>query len=317
MRKLAMVFTTAQARDAGYSQKQIRHRVQSAAWTTLRRGIYCTRETWSRAETDTVLMHRLRTGAAILAVESLTWACHSSARRLFDLPGLGGDPDWVELATLPDQKVTRGRKHQGINLMPTGVPEHHRCRQLGVPCLTAPRTVVDSARSHDPADGLITADAALHRGLTGPDEIKHVLDDCAGWPGITIARHTLGHASAQRESPLESRSFAFFIEEGLPLPECQIDVFTSAGILIGRVDFLWRAHRVVGEADGKVKYVEEFADGKAKDERLWRQRLRHDDLDDHDYEVVRWTHRDVTTKRANTRDRILRAFDRAARRFDL
>jgi Transcriptional regulator, AbiEi antitoxin len=313
MGKLAMVFTAAQARAAGYSTKQIRHRVDSGAWVTIRRGVYCTRDRWSRAGTDATLMHRLRSAAAILAVEPASWACHSTARRLFGLPHLAEDPAWVELATPPDREVTRGRKHDGINLMPAAVPDHHRCRQLGIPCLTAARTVVDTARSHDLADGLVIADAALHQQLVISGEIDGVLDDCAGWPGITAARRTLRHVGHERESPLESRSFAFFVEEGLPLPECQVDIFTAAGIFVGRVDFLWRAQRVVGEADGKVKYIDAGSPG-ANDE-LWRQRLRQDDLDDSGYEVVRWTNGDVSRHRKQTRERILRAFDRARRRF--
>jgi hypothetical protein len=56
------------------------------------------------------------------------------------------------------------------------------------------------------------------------------------------------------ESVLESISRVAFHEQGLPPPVLQAWV-GDAGEVIGRVDFLWRAYRTIGEADGAIKYA--------------------------------------------------------------
>jgi very-short-patch-repair endonuclease len=46
-----------------------------------------------------------------------------------------------------------------------------------------------------------------------------------------------------------------FHDHGLPPPDLQAWVGDEDNI-IGRADFLWRAYRTVGEADGSVKYAD-------------------------------------------------------------
>jgi hypothetical protein len=319
---LPLVFTAATARRAGFSDAQIRHRRANGHWITLRRGIYCEREAWRKCSHDPHFAHLVAVAAATLAVHRDSWACHSTARRIHRLPRLDSDPPldraddgaFVQLAVLPDRVVKGGRKHQGVDLMPAAVPLEHRDVHRGVPVLTVARTVVDTARLHDFASGLITADAALRLSLVQEAELTSAARACGGWPGIVSARRVVQFSSGRRESPLESRSFAFFVEHDIPLPECQVDVVDAGGRLLGRADFYWRALRLVGEADGKVKYVEGL-DGPPLEERLWRERLRHDRLEDAGESVVRWTHGDLTQRPRATRERILRAMRRAAERI--
>ncbi len=56
------------------------------------------------------------------------------------------------------------------------------------------------------------------------------------------------------ESVLESISRVAFHEHGLPPPELQVWVGDEDEIA-GRVDFLWREHRTIAEADGAIKYT--------------------------------------------------------------
>ncbi|HET7328570.1 MAG TPA: type IV toxin-antitoxin system AbiEi family antitoxin domain-containing protein [Nocardioidaceae bacterium] len=315
MRELPLLFTAEQARRFGFSEAQIRRRVAQRDWVPLRRGTYCTRATRHRMLSDTGLTELVRCTAAMLAVSTPAWASQASARRLYRLPTLAGDPSAVQLTVQPDRRFDRSRRLDGIDILPAHVPEQHRTAHRGLPLLSPARTVIDTARNRELADGLITADAALHVGLTDMQQLRDVVGDCSGWPGIVGSRRVVEHASTKRESPLESRSFAFFIEYDLPLPECQVDVYTQDGRFVGRVDFYWRHLRLVGEADGKVKYLKAFADGPPPEERLWRERLRHDELDDADHGVVRWTNGDLSIRPIATRDRFRRSFERAARRL--
>lgn len=61
-------------------------------------------------------------------------------------------------------------------------------------------------------------------------------------------------ADGRAENAFESISRLAFRTLGLPVPEPQVEVWVGSHRL-ARVDFLWREHLVVGEADGKKKYT--------------------------------------------------------------
>jgi len=71
------------------------------------------------------------------------------------------------------------------------------------------------------------------------------------------------------------------VELRLPMPQLQVNVSSADGF-IGRVDFDWSAYNTVGEADGRVKYLED---------ELWLEKLRQERLEDTGREVIRWTWR--------------------------
>ena len=75
---------------------------------------------------------------------------------------------------------------------------------------------------------------------------------------------------------------------------------------LARADFLWAQWRVIGEADGRMKYE--------TPEDLWREKLREDRLRELGYEVVRWTWDEIVNRPEVVVARILRAAERARRR---
>jgi very-short-patch-repair endonuclease len=103
------------------------------------------------------------------------------------------------------------------------------------------------------------------------------------------------------ESALESIVRGRLLLLGLPMPEPQVWVGDGAGT-IGRVDFLWRAQRLVGEADGRLKYTDDV---------LWREKLRQERLADAGFTVVRWTWAQAHAPDEQFRRRVLAALDRA------
>jgi very-short-patch-repair endonuclease len=62
-------------------------------------------------------------------------------------------------------------------------------------------------------------------------------------------------ADPRAESALESISRTAFHVLGLPAPELQAWIGHD-GEIVGRVDFLWREHRTIAEADGAIKYTQ-------------------------------------------------------------
>ena len=112
-------------------------------------------------------------------------------------------------------------------------------------------------------------------------------------------------SDARPESVLESLSRAAFHQAGLPPPDLQVRVGDDDEV-IGRVDFLWRRYRTIGEADGAFKY-QTPARARAQLERDARLRAAG-------YEVVHFTWPEITRVPAQVVDSIQVAFTRSAAR---
>lgn len=146
----------------------------------------------------------------------------------------------------------------------------------GLEVTDLPRTVVDVARTSRFAEGVMVADAAIEREVLRDDLLAELPP--AGHRGVRRARDVIAFADGRSGSPLESLSRVSILEAGLPAPDLQY-VFTDAE---GRmpVDFWWPSYGVVGEFDGKVKYLDErYRNGRTMEQVLldekWREaRLR-------------------------------------------
>lgn len=177
-----------------------------------------------------------------------------------------------------------------------------RATARGFPVTAPARTAVDIARRVPFREGLVVADAALRAG-TPRSRIGDVLRHQWTWPGIRHAGIAFHHASPLAESPLESVVRSRVIELRLPLPKLQVNVFGARG-WIARVDFDWDAYGVVGEADGRVKYL---------DEELWLEKLRQEALEDADRVVIRWTWSAAHVPDDEFASRLQRRLDRGLR----
>lgn len=173
----------------------------------------------------------------------------------------------------------------------------------GPVALTSPaRTVADVARRLDFAGAVVLADGALHAGLA-PGELTMAVHGVRTWPGGAQAQRVAAFADGRRESPSESLLCVVLTSHGLPLPEPQVEIADADGF-VGRVDFLFRAARVVIEVDGKVKYTDP--------EVLWREKRREDRLRELGYTVIRVTWAQLRSEPERTADRIRAALARAA-----
>ncbi|MDZ7911442.1 MAG: hypothetical protein U5O16_06340 [Rhodococcus sp. (in: high G+C Gram-positive bacteria)] len=84
--------------------------------------------------------------------------------------------------------------------------------------------------------------------------------------------------------------------------------------LVGRVDFLWREQRTVGEFDGRIKYGRLVPAGRSAEDVRWKEKLREDRLRDAGWQVARWTWSDLSTPSLVT-GRITAAFSRGPVRY--
>jgi len=229
----------------------------------------------------------------------LAVASHGSAALLHDLARLGRHSGRVRLTCDRDRGRYRRLDLDG-RLHVAGLPLEHVTTVHDLPVTTPARTVVDLSRVASVRSGVVVADSAMRLGTTS-HELRSVLDYCRRWPGRRRAQAVVDFASGLSESPLESVSRVVFAQEGLPTPELQASIVDGA-MFVARVDFRWG--RVIGEADGMVKYDSPLA--------LRREKVRQMALEDLGFEVVRWTWDEIWRTPAVVLGRLRRAFRRAA-----
>jgi hypothetical protein len=212
----------------------------------------------------------------------------------------------AHVVTVTQSHRIRGNRagYSGVRLYTADVPDEQVTRRFRVLCTTAARTVIDLARSATFTAGVVVADSALQKKKTTRAELESVLAHCNRWPGIVNARRVVEFSDGRSESVLESVARAAMHEHGLEPPELQVWVGAD-GVRIGRVDFLWREHRTIAEADGKGKYEER---GQAV-----RQLERDTRLRDAGFEVVHFTWAEIVYAPEQVIARIYAAFRRAER----
>jgi hypothetical protein len=309
------VFTRSEALAVGYSPAKVRWLLETGTWLRLGRGIYAVRHadrTGSMPrDLDEAEPHRW--AAAIVAARRRSnmpvWVAGRSARALYGLPERSrpGEPVRLICATADSRHHAR---NVGWVLSRATVPPRHTAEIAGLPVLSAARVVVDALRTERLDTALMVGDRALRVGLVSTSSLHGVIAEESGWPGIRTARIRLPLLDSRRESPLESGSAALFVEHNIPMPVPQYSILDEQGRLVARVDFAWPERRVVGEADGRIKYESDLPDALPADHRLWAERLRQDELTARGWEVVRWTDRERRLRPDQVSARILNAFKR-------
>lgn len=277
----------AQARAAGLTRHQVRQRVRSGAWDRVARGAYVPDPERAFAGLDEFARARVEhVHRALAAAERNPGAvvCDASAALFGQLPLLAV-PDRVQLGVPPG--CWTGTR-SGIDFR-TRVFAPDELLDGRVPMATAARAWLDVACTHGLADALAAGDGGLRRGVLSARELEEMVARAGKRRGRARAARALALVDAERESPLESASFAYFVEHGLPLPRCQVVIYASDGRFLGRVDFLWDDARLVGECDGRMKY--------ASADDLYAEKRREDALRQEGLRVVRWSMGDLRDRR--------------------
>jgi hypothetical protein len=222
---------------------------------------------------------------------------------VYGLGLVGRDPaPLAEITRVPGDRAGRASRYR-VRVHAAALPPDHVVSYRGVPLTSVPRTVIDLARTLPFAQGVAVADSALNARLTSKTALAAVIADCPRWRGLQRARDVIAFSDSRSESVLESLSRAVFHQAGLPPPDLQVWIGDD-GEVIGRVDFLWRRYRTIGEADGALKYE---TPGRARAQLDRDARLRAAG-----YEVVHFTWPEITRAPAQVADSIRLAFRRSA-----
>jgi hypothetical protein len=266
---------------AGWDDREIRRMQRRGAWTALQRGAYLV----GPAELDRRRRHLLRLQATLAGLRRAAVVSHGSAAAVHGLPLWGLPLTQVHITRRPPGRSAAERR---LRSYVARLPDEDVVLVGGTPVTSIARTVVDLARALPFQPALVVADAALRAGGATPESLRAVLAQAAGTPGSRSARRVVEAADGRSESVGESRSRAVMLEAALPVPDLQVQVFGPTGNLVGRSDFGWREHRVLGEFDGRVKYGRLLREGQSPGDAVFAEKRREDALRDERWGMVRW-----------------------------
>jgi len=180
------------------------------------------------------------------------------------------------------------------------------CQLDGLRVTSLARTAVDRACGLSYERAVATLDAALRAGVQH-SELEHIVRLSKRRHGIGIARAALAFADGASESVGESVSRVVIAQVGLPEPALQVEIRDRHGRWVARSDFGWLEQRVVGEFDGRIKYL---GDEASVADTVIREKAREQAIRDTGWVVVRWTWADLSNPGA-LRRRVQAAFDHA------
>lgn len=289
------------ARDlwaTGISRGELSRLARSGQLVRVRRGAYA-----ADAPDGDVARHRQLIAATWPLLEPGSVLSHASAAVLHGLPS------WTELLS----RVSVIRRSPGHGSRRTNL--HVRLAQLAdcevtsmdayLVC-TLERTASDLACVLRFGRAVAVLDAALH-AKADAELLATAVAAAAGRRGAGTARAALAVADGRAESVAESISRVRMIEAGILAPQLQVNVFDADGQWVARSDFGWLAHGVLGEFDGRVKYLggaEEVA------QVVMREKAREDRIRELGWILVRWGWADLADLEA-FRKRIVSAFAQA------
>ncbi len=294
----------------GVTPAMLRTQLRSGRLVRLRPGVYLDAARWPL---EPAARHLVRAHAEQVAAPQAVMS-HSTAALAWRLPhpgSTGWDTSSVHLC------VPRTASHRGpadvVLHRPTRLPRHHVTLDPdGYLITTLPRTCVDLARRLQLPAALVLLDAAARRLCEAQVQFprrcdyadprlasaaRDAIGEAMAWCRATRLRTALALADPVRESPIESLTAGHLYLAGLPMPLFQQAVRTARGVFYP--DCLWPGHRLIGEADGAVKYADAAA--------FVAEKEREQALRDQGYQVVRWLGREIVREPATVIARIARA----------
>lgn len=285
------IFTRVDALAAGWSDAALLHAVATGQLVRLRRGIYADPRLADPQRAEAIAASIACSGSVI---------SHASAAVMHGIPLLvpAGRPELTVTPTATGD-TTRALVHRA-RIWPPDMVEVD-----GHPVTSVARTVADLARDSSVTAGVVALDHCLRHSLVTRAGVEIVARRCRGWPFSRRIGAMVELADERSESPLESYSRVKLRANDVPEPDLQTSICALDGRFLGRVDFYWEHAGVVGEADGRTKYVSADV--------LIAEKERQERLEQTGLVVVRWGWEQLREPRDLLR-RLKDAFERGRQR---
>jgi hypothetical protein len=266
-------FTTRQARQAGYADREITRMVRARTWLRIRRGAYVFTDVWSTL--DETARHRVRSSAVLHSLGDAVALSHVSGLVRHDIDVWGVDLRQVHVTRL-DGGAGRLEgdvvHHEGFCL------DGDVQEVAGQHVLRPERCVLEAGSRTDNEKALCLMESGMRARRFVLADLEAAYDLMRHWP---FARHLsvpLGLADAHAGSVGESRGNWLFHRAGLPRPQSQFEVRRTDGSLAGIVDWWWPEHCVLCEFDGFVKYGRLLRPGQTPADVLFEEKRREDEI---------------------------------------
>jgi hypothetical protein len=164
----------------------------------------------------------------------------------------------------------------------------------GILVCAKPIAVAGAMLVADQDGALVLGNSALNRGIVTLHELMEVADNWLRFGGSRALRYRISLLHPEAESPGETLSLSMFRRGGLPTPELQYRVDLPDGS-VAYADFAWPDNGVLGEFDGKDKYLRTLRPGEEPGDAVFREKQREDRLRDLGWVVVRLVWSDLFT----------------------
>lgn len=246
-------------------------------------GVYLPSSEWEALDFEGRHLTRMR---AIELIRPGTVFSHLSAALVWGLPVVGGDLAVPHSVAAPS---SGGRSMNSLRRHAIGVPAETRS-ESGLTVTSVQDTVLHIAASYPPEVSVPVLDAALRLpgALATVEELVAMAGRLPASSGPARCAWAIRFADAAAGSPGESLSRVAIHRLGFPPPVLQ-ERFEDAWGLIGFVDFWWPDQDVIGEFDGRGKYLrDEFLDGRAPAEVVLDEKKRENRLRALGPRVGRW-----------------------------
>ncbi len=227
------MITRVQLLNLGFSSEAIRHRLSNGRLFRIRQGVY--------AVGSPDLDQYGRWMAAVLACGDGAVLSHSSGAALWRI-GFEAGSGTIELS-LPSPSRRR-RPGLRIHRRPS-LQGRDTTAEYGIPVTTPVQTLIDmSLRLDRPGIERMINEADKYN-LTNPPQLRRVLDDRIGEPGVALLRQILDRRTFRlTKEELERRFLPLSRQAGLPVP------LTGRIVNEFEVDFFWPELGLVVETDG-------------------------------------------------------------------
>jgi len=215
-----------------------------------------------------------------------------SAAVVHGLPVVGA---WPTVAHVSVGAANGGRSSGHIVRHVAPLAETDIVEVEGLLVTSVARTLIDMAGLPATLTAVAMADRALHIerfGRTPPMTSREALEAAfaARLPFRTRARvrRVLDFAVEEADSVLESVSRFNMRVIGVPQPTLQHRFDDHLG-LIGFSEFYWQDYKLVGESDGRIKYLDPaYRNGRTLERVLYDEKVRADRLGSLGLRVSRW-----------------------------
>ena len=277
--------------DELHNRRQI-HSRRALAGTELRiaRGAYVESNPWELLGDRDRYLTTIRAVAATRRHDMPL--SHWSAAAIHGLPILATWPSRVHVTV---GKVSGGRSRRGVTKHALTIPDEDLVEVDGLLLTSVARTVLDMAVTAGFLTSIMIADHALlvdRFGRNAPmirrEDLWETFARRGNFVGSRRAEDVIHFAETRAESPLESVSRANMRLIGCPSPELQVSFSDHEGY-IGDGDFYWRNWRIVGEADGRAKYLDAaLRNNRPAAEVVMKEKTREDRIRALGESVTRW-----------------------------